>query len=153
MKKIRYGYLLLFIALFGIDRITKYGALQYLSEKPYAVHPFLSFELAINRGISWSLFSAENRLLYAGVTLLVGMIIGMLFYYTYQRYWAGYQIIGEVMVLAGAVSNFVDRIWYAGVVDFIALSYNQWMWPIFNVADMTILTGIAYMLFTSIQKL
>jgi len=36
-----------------------------------------------------------------------------------------------IWMFAGAVGNMIDRIWIAGVRDFIDLHY----WPIFNFAD------------------
>ena len=55
-------------------------------------------------------------------------------------------IIGEICIFAGAISNVVDRYVYGGVVDFIALSYGDWHFAVFNVADMFIFCGVALML-------
>ncbi len=38
------------------------------------------------------------------------------------RWYHGYTIIGEVLTLSGAISNFLDRVVYGGVVDFIEIS-------------------------------
>ena len=46
------------------------------------------------------------------------------------------------MVIAGAVSNFFDRIYYGAVIDFIDFHYGAWHWPTFNIADMCIVMGI-----------
>ena len=40
--------------------------------------------------------------------------------------------------LGGAIGNLLDRIRYGHVVDFIDIGF----WPIFNVADMAIVTGV-----------
>ena len=57
--------------------------------------------------------------------------------------------LAEVAVIAGASSNIIDRFWYGGVVDFILLEYEQWSWPLFNVADIVIVGGIIVMVFNS----
>jgi signal peptidase II len=40
--------------------------------------------------------------------------------------------------VGGATGNLFDRLWRAGVVDFIDLR----VWPVFNIADLAIVTGV-----------
>jgi len=47
-----------------------------------------------------------------------------------------------VLVVSGGVSNLIDRVIYTGVIDFIAV----WNFPVFNVADMLISVGAAWMI-------
>ncbi len=70
----------------------------------------------------------------------------MLAFYTYLRWRKGFWIGGECFVLAGSLSNIVDRIIYHGVLDFILLSFNTWSWPVFNIADMAIVFGVGIMI-------
>jgi signal peptidase II len=44
---------------------------------------------------------------------------------------------GGLLVLAGAVGNLYDRVFYRYVVDFLYLHH----WPVFNVADSCITIG------------
>lgn len=49
--------------------------------------------------------------------------------------------------LGGAIGNLADRLRYGSVVDFIDLSF--WplrQWPIFNLADASIVTGVGLLL-------
>jgi signal peptidase II len=39
------------------------------------------------------------------------------------------------------VSNVLDRVFYHGVIDFIKISVGDYIYPIFNVADMSITLG------------
>jgi len=41
------------------------------------------------------------------------------------------------LILAGAVSNFIDRLFFGCVIDFINLKF----WPVFNFADIYISVG------------
>lgn len=46
-------------------------------------------------------------------------------------------------VFAGALGNYIDRIRYGYVVDFIDFHYyGKWAYPAFNVADISIVCGI-----------
>lgn len=53
---------------------------------------------------------------------------------------------GVVLVIAGAFGNAFDRITMGFVVDFIHAHWHTLEWPVFNVADIAITTGIALLL-------
>ena len=62
--------------------------------------------------------------------------------FTFKKWQQHTSILAELAVLAGAISNIIDRYLYGGVVDFIHAHLGGWSWPIFNVADMAIVLGI-----------
>ncbi|MEK7788603.1 MAG: signal peptidase II, partial [Planctomycetota bacterium] len=54
------------------------------------------------------------------------------------------------LVLAGAIGNLWDRIWFRGVRDFIDLHIgDKYHWPTFNVADSLICVGVFILVITS----
>ena len=55
-----------------------------------------------------------------------------------------------LMVLGGALGNFVDRIIYRAVPDFIDFHIGNFHWFIFNVSDIFITTGIVLMILIEI---
>ncbi len=57
------------------------------------------------------------------VSIVVACIALVLGFYAYRRWQETGFILGEVLVLSGALSNLIDRVVYAGVIDFIALSW------------------------------
>lgn len=44
-------------------------------------------------------------------------------------------------ILGGALGNFIDRVRYRAVVDFLDFYIGTWHWPAFNVADIAISVG------------
>ena len=54
-------------------------------------------------------------------------------------------------ILGGAAGNFVDRVRYGEVVDFLHLHYRGFDWPMFNVADSAITVGVAIVLLHSLR--
>ena len=138
-------YLLLAIIIIFFDRLTKWLALAALQE-PKQITNFLQFELAFNRGVSWGLFHSDQQATFFWVTALIGIIIVALLGYTLIQRINQHAIYGEVAVLAGAGSNFIDRCVYGGVIDFIHLSYDSWSWPIFNIADVAIVLGVFWII-------
>jgi len=127
-----------------LDRITKWYALTYL-EDAYQVTSFLSFDLVMNRGISWSLLHSDSHIIFALLTCFIAIIIALLMVHSVRRWHEGYSIMGEVLTLSGALSNFIDRIIYGGVIDFIGISIGWFSWPVFNLADCCIVCGISLM--------
>lgn len=50
---------------------------------------------------------------------------------------------GYALILSGGISNMIDRITYGRVVDFLNIGIGGLRTGIFNVADVTIMTGLA----------
>ncbi len=130
------------IIIFCIDRITKNVALVSFTQRVYSCIPGISYKVVFNRGISWGMFHSLDDSVFIVVTLLVcgvTIFIGKLAYDAYQQ---GECIFGHVYIIAGSLSNLVDRFCYGGVIDFILVSYHNFSWPVFNVADMAIVIGV-----------
>jgi len=145
------GYGLVGVILFIIDRIAKYTVLG-LCAQGCRINEYLSFELVYNRGTSWGLFHSQTDAVFWLVTAVVIAITIGVISYAAVRLRAGYMILGEVMVIAGSLSNIVDRFWYKGVIDFIELSFRGWQWPSFNGADMLIVFGVLIMMMEQYKK-
>ena len=58
------------------------------------------------------------------------------------------QYIAYSFVIGGALGNLYDRIVYGYVIDFIEIHYNNFYWPIFNIADVAISIGIILLLYS-----
>ncbi len=53
-----------------------------------------------------------------------------------------------ILILAGALGNWIDRIRFGSVVDFLDFR----IWPVFNVADSAISVGVALYLWHFFKK-
>lgn len=129
---------------FLVDRVTKYWAVAHL-DLPYQINRFMTFILVYNRGVSWSMFSYKNSFMFFVISTIVVAVVFVLCGYLYYQWMLHRCIAGEVFILAGALSNILDRVWYGGVVDFILLSAGRWSFPVFNIADMCIVAGVCIM--------
>lgn len=149
MKKRRslWSYASLFVAVFALDRIVKAFMLRW-GRSDVSITSFLSFRLSLNRGMSWGMFHSYKTGPFIAVSFMTLIIIIPLLFYAYVRLKKGFSIWGETLVIAGALSNFIDRILYGGVLDFIYFSYGDWSWPIFNLADTCIVFGVFLMILT-----
>jgi signal peptidase II len=151
MRLSSFLYGILFVGIIGFDRLTKTLILNNLTDR-CEVTPFLSFDLILNRGISWGIFHAADPRIFVFLTFIIMSITAVLVGYAYTRLKANYIIIGEVMVIAGSLSNIFDRFLYRGVIDFILISCGDWHFPLFNIADVSIVLGVLGMLIMSYKE-
>lgn len=129
------------ILVFSIDRFTKLWALD-ACQNEYVINRYISCELVFNRGLSWSIFDSPNNVVFMAVSATIALVMVGFMIRAYQLYCQQKRLWGATLVIAGALGNFVDRILYGGVVDFISIG----SFPIFNVADIAICCGIAIMI-------
>lgn len=133
----------LIIIILGLilDRMTKIWAMNRLlgKEDIVIIKNIFSFSYVENRGAAFGIFQGKVNIL-AIVTILA--IIGMAFFLIKYR---PESILGRVsiaMILSGAIGNFIDRVWYKYVVDFIMFHYKDvYYFPNFNIADMLVVIG------------
>lgn len=143
--------LIIFISMFQLDRITKQYALDHWTDRQ-EVNQFLSFDLVLNRGVTGGLFHTQNPFWFIILSILVACIALMLGAYAYMRWRDASIIFGEALVLSGAFSNLIDRVLYGGVIDFIALSWSDWHFPVFNIADSCIVIGVLIIFFVHVRE-
>ncbi|WP_413292631.1 signal peptidase II [Bdellovibrio sp. HCB185ZH] len=57
------------------------------------------------------------------------------------------QIVALSSIFGGAIGNYIDRIRFRYVIDFLDFHiYGKWSWPAFNIADMAIVGGVGLLL-------
>jgi signal peptidase II len=141
----------IFLLVLLIDQLTKFYALHNFIQG-YKVNNYLYFDLALNRGISWSFFDFQNNYIFILISILIFLILLIFTYYTFVRFKNNQNIIPETLVISGGASNLIDRIIHFGVIDFISLSYKNLHWPLFNFADMFIVFGVFIMLIKNFKE-
>lgn len=142
---------ILFITVGLIDQMSKQYILHHAKTK-YYVNAMLAFTPpTFNRGIAGGMLHTHDGIGFLALSILIMLIVAGFAVYTYRRWSTGCSIIGETLVLSGALSNVLDRILYHGVVDFILLHHAKWSFPIFNVADAAITLGVFIMFFGALR--
>lgn len=144
------AYFLLATVIFILDRITKLAALTY-AQTPIIINRHLAFELTFNRGISWGMFHDATEIVFGMVTMVIALITALLCWHAYYHYRQGGALWGHICIITGSIANLIDRAMYGGVVDFILLSYKNYSWPVFNIADVAIVCGVALLIFVDEQ--
>lgn len=63
-------------------------------------------------------------------------------------------ILALSAIFGGALGNYIDRLYHGFVVDFLDFHYYEVIaWPAFNVADISIVTGISLMVLLEVKKM
>jgi len=59
---------------------------------------------------------------------------------------------GFGLILGGATGNFIDRIRFGAVIDFIDMGYKGFRWPVFNLGDAALSVGIGLVLLAELRR-
>lgn len=100
----------------------------------YAENPGAAF------GFMKQVPETARDLTFFGLTLVVFFAILVFVIRTEERFWS--VNIALVSILSGAAGNFVDRLRYGYVIDFIDMHLGFMRWPTYNVADIAITVGV-----------
>lgn len=142
--------LALFILL--LDQGTKVwieSAFKLHESRP-VIAGWLSITSVRNHGAAWSMLAGQTWLLLAVAT--AAFVAILLFFH---RLTEGYpeRCFAQFLVLSGIVGNSIDRLWRGAVVDFIDVHYyTHWSYPVFNVADIAICTGVGIYILSSFLR-
>ena len=154
MKRTTMHWLMLAAVVVVLDQLTKFGASAMLNyAEPVAIFPGLNFTLAHNTGAAFSLLSEASgwqRWFFAAIALVVSVVITA---------WLRQIGDGELwlplalsLILGGAIGNFIDRLNFGYVIDFIQVYYKTWYWPAFNIADSAICVGAVVLVLSGWQQ-
>jgi signal peptidase II len=139
------SWLLLSITVIVLDQLSKWWALAALQPAgmPHPVIPgFLNWTLAFNKGAAFS-FLADNtgwqRWFFVLLAVVISAVLVVWLSRTSRRDWKTAMPLG--LIVGGALGNLIDRLHAAQVTDFIQVYYQEWSYPVFNLADCGITVG------------
>ncbi|HEX7056154.1 MAG TPA: signal peptidase II [Bacilli bacterium] len=154
-------YYVIALAVILLDRITKLLVVDKLDlyETIPVIGRFLSISSHRNRGGAFSILQ-NQRTFFIIVTIVI--VAGIVWYLQKLIKRGGNRLLatGLGFVMGGAIGNFIDRVTTGEVVDFVQLHFVfaffgkhvDYIFPIFNVADVCIDVGIGLILLDTILK-
>ncbi len=135
----------IFIVIFIIDQIVKYGFanLEWDVDGPY-----MSLKLAYNYGVAFSMFAfLADYLKYIQLGIV---LIAVIYLIKNEEVFKEYYI-PIALLFAGGLSNILDRFTYGGVVDYFYWHYG-FEFAIFNFADVIIDLAVAIIIYKQIKQ-
>ena len=138
MKKNIYG---ITFSIFVLDQVVKNIILKVVEvgEVISIIPNFFFFTHGKNSGGAWSILES-----YPFILTLISFIciMGLNYYLSKKNKFTKLETIYLGLIMGGMVGNFIDRILYEGVIDFIGFKFGSYQFPIFNIADIAIVLGV-----------
>ncbi|MDG2106329.1 MAG: signal peptidase II [Gammaproteobacteria bacterium] len=134
-----------------IDYISKLYIKELVMENSIIVNNYIILEIYYNKGVAFSFLDSSSLFINYSVTFIVAVIILVIFSLFIKNYknYNTFEYSSYILILGGALGNFLDRLLNNSVLDFIIIHYDNIYFPgIFNLADMFITIG-ALLLFLS----
>jgi len=145
-------YIILCLALVGVDQYSKQLAIQHLGQgQMYGVFDnFFRLIFARNPGAWGSLGSNwPSPLKEISLILIPILVLGYLVYILFSNKSNNLEKWSYTLILAGGVGNLIDRIKDGSVVDMFWFGFEKYRYlqtNIFNLADVFVMVGVGFLL-------
>lgn len=148
MRKKLYGLSLILIVIDQVIKVIVSKTIT-LNTSIKIIPNFFYLANVHNDGAAFSMFSG-NRIFLILITLIALVMIYLFFIKGKEL--AKMDIVLTSMLLGGIVGNFIDRIIYGYVVDYLEFIIFGYHFPIFNFADICIVVSVVTMLLLSMKE-
>jgi signal peptidase II len=148
-------------AVIALDQLTKIyiHTRFHLGESIAVVKDFFDITYVRNFGAAFGIFSTAHegfREVFFALVPVIALVVILFILRSTKETQRG-QILALSLIFGGAIGNYIDRLRFKYVIDFLDAHYKGiYHWPAFNVADSAIVVGvtilIADMLFTKPEK-
>ena len=134
--------ILLIVLLVGFDQLTKYivEATMRLYQSIEVIEGFFSITFVTNTGAGWSILEGQMVFFYI-MTVIASAT--MIYYIVKSDKNNKLFRLAFCLMLAGALGNFIDRLMFQHVRDFLDFIIFNYDFPVFNIADTQLSIGFA----------
>ena len=142
MRKIKQRITIIVIGVIIVilDQLSK---MLMLNTEITIIPNFLNFTYTQNIGIAFGIGNNMLAILIINVIILTSILV---FLVLKRKKLDNITYAGLILILAGGMSNMLDRIFNGYVIDFIDV--NIFNFPHFNIADISIVVGIIILFIT-----
>ena len=130
------------------DQITKFLVVRLIPRgASFHVCRFFAISHVRNSGILWGLFREYpgTNVFMVGISVVIFALLAV--YALRVRVLSVTGAVALGMLEGGILGNLVDRVRVSRVIDFLDFR----VWPVFNVADACIVTGVALTVFCTLR--
>ena len=135
-----------FFLIIFFDQLTKILVIKnFQLYESLSILPFFNLTFIVNYGFAFGFLN--NPSLNQIIVILVIFSIIAYFLYLLIKTQDQFFRFSLILVLSGAVGNFIDRVLHGFVIDFIDIYSGSYHWPAFNLADSSITLGFILIMF------
>ncbi|TCP29111.1 signal peptidase II [Scopulibacillus darangshiensis] len=138
-------YYLLAVIVLIFDQLTKWLIVKnmVIGQSTELIPNILYFTSSRNRGAAWSILEGQRFFFF----IITAVVLVIVIYYM-QKMGRFKPFLGTALglVIGGTLGNFIDRLFRGEVVDFIHVYIFKYSYPIFNVADSSLVIGVILIL-------
>ena len=142
--------------LIAIDQLTKiYVHTHYQLGESTVVFPgFFNITYVRNFGAAFGFLAQSHQvfreIFFLSMPPIALLVILLILRSVRDNDW--WQILALSSVFGGAIGNYIDRLRFRYVIDFLDFHYQDYTWPAFNIADSAIVGGVALLLFLMLTE-
>ena len=141
----------IFFVLVGFDLLSKKIVFDSIDLHTFIpLTCFLDLTHIHNFGVSFGLFSG---LISPWLLIILGLLVVGFIFYLMKSASDMFEEWSLLIIISGALSNIIDRIFNGYVIDFIYFHYKDFFWPAFNFADIYITIGIIMIVINILRKI
>src|SRR5688572_7976099 len=135
--KLRLPFAFLVLVILALDRWTKWliHSRLLLNQTIQIIDGFFNITYVRNTGVAFGILDPVKSPLksVALATLTIAAVVGVVVYSWRTPVSHRLLQVALSLILAGALGNLYDRIYYGFVIDFIEVYFRDYRWPSFNV--------------------
>lgn len=141
-----WGFVII-LGCIGLDQITKAIVRAHLKPKGSIniIENFFKFTYVENKGGAWGSFSGKLWLFIIVTVIALSVMFYLLKDFNLKT--NPFYSVGLCLIISGAIGNFIDRIVFKYVTDFLDFYIFGYDFPVFNVADICIVIGAFMLIF------
>ena len=142
-----YKYYSVAVLVIFLDQITKWMVVKNmeLGERIAIWDPWFGLLSHRNRGAAWGMLEGQMWLF---TIVTIGVIIAIIYFYHTEAKGKPFFQVSLMLLLGGAIGNFIDRLFLGEVVDFVDvfIPVIDYHFPIFNIADAALTIAVVMLL-------
>ena len=142
----RYQFLGAFLVLLFIDLGIKYCVNSEEYSSFTLIPSLLDFYLVKNTGVAFSFLSSSNLFVQTILVLVITAALAFLVYSFFSTK-DKLQKIALLLIISGGFGNFIERLVFGSVTDYLYLHLGSMPLFIFNFADLLISIGACIIIF------
>lgn len=140
--------IIVLVSILILDQLTKIWVFSYDKLNIEVIKGFFYIGQVKNTGAAWGMLSGNMWIFYI-VTAIAIVFIFNIYRKSTHREW--YFNTALMLIAAGALGNFIDRLMLGYVRDFFDFFIFGYDFPLFNIADSALVVGVFVVIFYVIK--